>query len=315
MRAAPPGLRRLAAVVLNYRTPELTLSCARALRASARPVDHLLVVENGSGDDSEARLRATVPGAAVLQSGANLGFAGGSNVGIRAALARGADLVFLANSDVEVAPGCLGRLENALLERAELGIVGPAVLSRDDPGRVETLGASFSTLTGRMRHDGVGRRVARAAPLGLREVDAVSGCAMLVRREVFEAVGLLADEYFFSFEDLDLCLRARRAGFRTACVGDAAAFHRGGATIGRRSPRRLYFATRNQLLLARRMAPLPAPLAALRGATIVALCVAHAVARSGVPLVPGLAAVARGLRDHLSGRYGDGGEDPCGSAS
>ena len=299
--------RRLAAVVLNYRTPDLTLACARSLAASARPVDLLVVVDNGSGDGSEARLREGLPAATVLQAGANLGFSAGSNLGIRAALAADTALLFLVNSDVEVAPECLGRLEATLASWPDLGIAGPAVLSRDEPGVVETLGASFSPVTGRMRHRGFGRRVEVGTLGGCREVDAVSGCAMLVRREVFERAGFLCDEYFFSFEDLDFCLRARRAGFRTACVEDAVVHHQGSRTIEPASPRRLYFATRNHLLLARRAAPLPVPLATLRGAWIVALNVAHALARSRVPAGPGLAAVGRGVRDHLGGRYGDGG--------
>jgi hypothetical protein len=294
-------------VVLNYRTPELTLACARALRSSTRPLDDLIVVDNGSGDGSEARLRAALPGAGILQAGANLGFAGGANLGIGAALAAGADLVFLANSDVEVAPGCLGSLEAALRARPDLGIVGPSVLTRDDPGIVETQGASFSPLTGRMRHRGAGRRVDEREREACRVVDAVSGCAMLVRREVFERIGLLADDYFFSFEDLDFCLRARCAGFRSGWVGAAAACHGGSRTIGPASPRRLYFAARNHLLLARRAAPLPAPLAALRGALVVALNLGHALARSPVPAAQGLRAIGRGVWDHLAERYGAGG--------
>jgi hypothetical protein len=291
-------------VVLNYRTPELTLVCARALRASTRPVDDLIVVDNGSADGTDARLRVALPGARILQAGANLGFSGGANLGIRAALAEGAELVFLANSDVEVAPGCLGYLEAALLARPGLGIVGPSVVSRDDPGVVESLGASFSPLTGRLRHRGAGRRLGEAALGECRTVDAVSGCAMLVRREVFERVGLLAADYFFSFEDLDFCLRARRAGFASAWVGAARACHGGSQTIGRASPRRLYFAARNHLLLARRAAPCPAPLAALRGALIVAFNLGHALLRSPVPAAQGIAAVGRGVRHHLAGRYG-----------
>jgi hypothetical protein len=306
--------RRLAAVVLNFRTPALTQACVRALQASARPVDDLLVVDNGSGDGSETALRAALPGAAILQTGANLGFSGGSNRGIRRVLGRGADLVLLANSDLEVTPGCVGALEAALAADPGLGVVGPALVSAIEPAVVESLGIRFSPATGRLRHRSFGRPAAgvRAGAGEVRLVDAVSGCAMLVRREVFERAGELAEEYFFGFEDVDFCLRARRAGFATACVEGASAWHRGSGTIGRRSPRRLYFAARNHLLLARRVAPLPGPLAALRGAAIVALNLGHALFVAEPSAAVGVRAVAAGVRDYLAGRFGDGGSPDAG---
>jgi GT2 family glycosyltransferase len=304
---------RLAAVVLNFRTPALTAASVRALQASTRRVDDLLVVDNGSGDGSEAALRGAVPDVTILQTGANLGFSGGCNAGIRHVLDRGADLVLLANSDLEVSPGCLGTLEAALAAQPGLGVVGPALVSSAGPPVVESLGIRFSRVTGRLRHRSFGRPPGpvRAGAGGIRPVDAVSGCAMLVKREVFERIGELAEEYFFGFEDVDFCVRARRAGFRTGCVEGAVARHRGAGTIGRRSPRRLYFAARNHLLLARRAAPLPGPLSALRGAWIVGLNLAHALFVAEVPAHAGVRAVAAGVRDYLRGRFGDspGGDD------
>ena len=138
-----------------------------------------------------------------------------------------------------------------------------------------------------------------------RVVDGVSGCLMLVTRDVFDAVGLLDEDYFFSFEDLDFCLRARRAGFTTVLAGLAAAHHEGGRSIGATSPRRLYFAARGHLLLSRRVSP-PAGLLAsvFRTCSVVALNVAHAVCSTGAPLPVRVAAVGRGVRDYFAGRFG-----------
>jgi hypothetical protein len=223
------------------------------------------------------------------------------------ALDRGADLVLLVNSDAIVPPDTIGRLEAGLRAHAGAGIAGPIILSRSDPERVMSRGISFSPATGRMRHRGFGTPFAALGPEAVWPVDAVSGATMLVRREVFERVGLLAEEYFFSLEDLDFCLRARQAGFLTLAVGGAFAYHEGSLSIGARSPRRLYFAARNHLLLARRAAPRVAPgLALVRSGSIVALNVAHALVSAGTPRLPGLIAVGRGVVDHLRGRYGDG---------
>src|SRR5690606_29247051 len=135
-------------------------------------------------------------------------------------------------------------------------------------------------------------------------VDAVSGCAMLVRREVFDAVGLLDEPYFYGFEDLEFCLRARAAGFATAVVPGAVVSHRGQASMGAGSPQRLYFAVRNHLRLARRVGPQTWPVRTARAAAILGWTMAFAVVRSGVPVVSGLRAIARGVRDHRAGRYG-----------
>lgn len=127
---------------------------------------------------------------------------------------------------------------------------------------------------------------------------------MLVRREVFDAVGLLAEEFFFGFEDLDFCLRASAAGFRTACVHGAVVRHEGQASIGRASSTRAYYAVRNHLLVASRSARGGRW---LRTTSVLALNVAHVLFTSGLPRIAGLVAVARGARDHFRGRYGAAG--------
>jgi GT2 family glycosyltransferase len=129
----------------------------------------------------------------------------------------------------------------------------------------------------------------------------------LITRTALERVGYLDEAYFFGLEDLDLCLRARAAGFEVVCAHQATAVHEGSATIGRRSPARLYYAARNHLRLAQTRAPLPGPLGAARAVSIVALNALHAIARAPAPPLWGGLAVARGVADHLRGRYGQAG--------
>ncbi len=189
-----PQSPRTAAIVLNFKTPEETQLAVMALRASRRPLDDLIVVDNGSNDGSAARLRAALPETRVMETGENLGFSGGCNVGIRDALARGAELVLLVNSDVIIAPDALRQMEDALLSDPRVGIVGPVLLSRSEPDTVSSRGIAFSTLTGRMRNRGVGERLDRQMTGALQMVDAVSGCVMLIRREVLDRIGLLDEQ-------------------------------------------------------------------------------------------------------------------------
>ena len=313
--------RRMAAVVLNYRTVEDTCLAVSSLMASNRRPDHLIVVDNDVADECRAHFlqpkaqspepkahnpasRAPSPDVTYLHTGRNLGFSGGMNVGTRAALDAGADLILLANSDIVVSPECLERLELMLNSHPGAGIAGPLVLSRAHPDLVASAGISYNRRSGRMRVLGVGTKAADASPAS-RGVDAVSGCLMMVTREAFDTIGLLDERYFFGFEDLDFCLRAHGAGLLTLLQGSAVAYHEGGRSIGQASSRRWYFGARNHLLMASRLGPgESAGSRALRLSWVAALNLAHAVTADAGSRPARIAATSRGIRDYLSGRYG-----------
>ena len=292
------------AVFLNYRTPHDTIRAVRSLQESESKPAAIIVVDNASGDDSRDLL-ASLPGVDLIVADRNGGFSEGCNIGIRAALARGAGRVFLLNSDAIAPPDMLGTLERALDAEPDLGIVGPMILSMSDPGRVQSIGIAYTKSTGRMRHLGFGTR--RSSAADRRDVDGVSGCAMLIRRTVIERIGLLTEDYFFGFEDLDFCLRARAAGFRTACIGSATVRHEGSVSIGRQSGRRIYFATRNHLMLAHRFAGRRTAMSRwFQCGAIIALNLAYVVRASEVPRRVGLSAFVAGVRDYFTGRSGAG---------
>jgi GT2 family glycosyltransferase/glycosyltransferase involved in cell wall biosynthesis len=302
--------KTIAAVVLNFCTPDQTLLTVKSLLASRRALDHLIVINNDTGEsDGETRsvLADVLQRIRYISAGANLGFAGGMNVGIREALALGADYVLLVNSDVVVPPDTVKRLEQRLAADSHAGIAGPVILARSDPRLIASLGMSYAYRTGRMRHRGHGRRIVPDHEADSAAVDAVSGCVMLVRRAVFEAAGLLEEEFFFSFEDLDFCLKAGNAGFSTVLAGDAAVYHEGGRSLGARSPRRFYYAARNHLLAAERSAPSAGRYASFgRSCWIVGLNLAHALVAPGGSVAARVAAVARGTYDYGARRFGPG---------
>jgi GT2 family glycosyltransferase/glycosyltransferase involved in cell wall biosynthesis len=295
---------RIAATVLNYRTPDETLLAVKSLLASKRPLDDIIVVNNDSIDDTRDALKDVWSKITYIHTGSNLGFSGGTNAGIREALARGADRVLLVNSDVIVPPDAVEQLDRCLDTTPDAGIAGPVVLARSEPDRIASLGMSYAPSTGRMRHRGYGAPSRPDQPEA-RLVDGVSGCLMLVTRDVFDAVGIFDEEYFFSFEDLDFCLKARRAGFATVLAGRATVYHEGGQSLGATSPRRFYFAARNHLLLARRAEPAAGRFRSWsRTCSIVMLNLAHAVVSRGGSLPARLGAAASGTRDYLAGRFG-----------
>ncbi len=292
----------IGAVVLNYRTADQTWLATRSIQTST-VTSQVWVVDNGSEDGSLERLSVTLPDVTVLDAGRNLGFAGGCNVGIRAALEAGARFVLLVNSDAVLAPDALAKLIDIAAAHPDAGILAPVILSREEPDRVASAGIRFSLTTGRMRHLAAGEPLSRLPHATALPVDAVSGCVMLIRREALEKAGLFDDAFFFSFEDIELCLRMRKAGFEVLCVPGAVAYHEGGRSIGRTSPQRVYFAARNHLRVAR-MAGGEHPAAWLRSGLIVGLNAGYVLLSGETPRLRGFAALARGVWHHLGERYG-----------
>jgi GT2 family glycosyltransferase len=202
---------RLSAVIVNYEGGELLLSCLESLAEQDLPLQ-VILVDNGSADRSAAVAAARFPELEVVRPGANVGFAGGANAG--AARARGDALLFL-NPDLVLEPGCAAALLTEL-EDPRAGIVGPAL--RVGASELVEYGATV---------DPVG------FPMGLTSARPplyVPGCALAVRRELFEQLGGFDERFFLFAEDVDLCWRALLAGWDVRIARDAVAAHVGGAS-------------------------------------------------------------------------------------
>ena len=291
---------RRAAVVVHHRTPAETVRCIAALKRAGLAPREIILVDNASEDGSAERVQRAEGGLHWVVSTVNRGFAGGANLGIAAAQRLGVERVLLVNSDAYVDMACVTQLEGAFESDPTLGIVGPVLVDDTEPGRIESAGLRFDTGSGRFRELACGQTATRR--FGVRVVDGVSACVMLVRADVFERVGSFDEAFFFGFEDLDLCLRARAGGFGIACIEAARARHGRNATIGRRAAERLYYAVRNHLRVGSR-APGTA-LAGLRQVAIFGLNVAHVLRQRDVGRLSGLRATLRGGLDHWRGRYG-----------
>ncbi len=214
---------RVAVVVLNWNGWRDTLTCLESL-AALDDVEHdVIVVDNGSLDDSVERIRGAHPGVTVLETGENLGFAGGCNVGIRHALERGASFVWLLNNDTVVAPDTLRAMVDGTRAREDVGIVGAVVRSLRRPEAIEAWGGGTAN-----RFLGTTRRLTSSNE---RTLDYVAGTSMLIRREVFDDTGLLDENFFFYLEDVDFCRRAATAGWKLAVADRATVLHKGGATV------------------------------------------------------------------------------------
>ncbi|MCL6554087.1 MAG: glycosyltransferase family 2 protein [Firmicutes bacterium] len=248
------------AIVLHANTPQQTRAAVASLAASRLPAGDTLgitLVANGGQDPTVAALQQAVPWLRVLALTPPASFAAANNRAIVAALGRGADWVFLLNSDATVAPDCLARLLAAAGPDPRAGAAGPVVLEAHRPARIQTAGITLDLRTGRHRHCHAGQPVAALPEHAPMAVPAVSGCAMLLRRAALEAVGLFDERLGWYFEDTDWCLRAWRAGYRVLVVPGARAWHEGAASFGgEANPRRIYYSTRNHLRTVQRFARL-----------------------------------------------------------
>ena len=287
-------------VVVNWNGGDANQACLRSVAAEGVPPARVAFVDNASTDGSDRRVAEMHPGIALLRNQRNEGFGHGANRGIRHALERGAERVLLLNNDATLAPGCLALLEAELARAPQVGIVGPRICLARAPetlwcagGRL-TFRQNLSTLIGFHEPDGPRFR-------GTADVDYVTGCAMLVRREVFERAGLFDGAYFAYHEDVELCASAREAGFASRVVGEALALHDAHtSTGGGYNPRRKYMMAVNTVWFLRKHG---SPWRWLSFAlfdvcTLPLVWVAHALRGEG----RAAAAKARGTWDGLRGR-------------
>jgi GT2 family glycosyltransferase len=227
-------------IILNYNGRRWLGPCLDALGAQeGAPTCEVLVVDNGSEDDSVPYLNRCFPQVAVVQNGRNLGFAAGNNAG--AARARGRWICFL-NNDTVPAKDWLGRLCQPLLDRPEIAVVTSRLVFLDEPSRVDSAGDGYLRAGGAYKH---GHRASAAAHLQSREVFGACGAAFLIRREVFEEVGGFDERFFMVYEDVDLSYRVRLAGYRCWYAADAVVLHAGSGTLGRMSDAAVFFGQRN----------------------------------------------------------------------
>lgn len=239
-------------IILNWNgwkdTLESVESCLKLDYADFK----LLVVDNDSSDGSERILRERFPSLDIIRTCENLGYSGGNNAGIRYALAKGADYVWLLNNDTKVDAAALSEMVRVAKDDSTVGMVGPKILLYSRPEYLNCIGSTINLITGQPRLIGLGEKDDSRFDT-IREMDTLSGCSLLVSKDMMDVVGLLDEKFFLFFEETDWILRAKRAGYRMLYAPRARIWHKVSASVGgHQSPLMLYYMTRNNPLLMRR---------------------------------------------------------------
>ena len=241
-------------VVLNWDRLDETLKCLDSVCNIEYPNLEVMLVDNHSRENPTAAVEKEFPEIKIIRNEANLGYAGGNNVGIREGLRTGCDYVILLNNDAFPEPDMVAEMVRKATSDDRIAAVGGKVLWTERPNTLwavyawETFNANIVTVEGLIDED-------RGQYEKCRDVHVVVGCALMLRREALEDVGLLDETFFAYHEDLDWCRRARDKGYRVVYVPTAVLYHRGSASTGGGpdSPI-MYFGGRNSVLYAKKHA-------------------------------------------------------------
>jgi GT2 family glycosyltransferase len=238
---------RVDVITLTWNRRLDTLECLKSLSHLTYPNCHIIVVDNGSSDGTAEAVRKRFPDVELVVNERNLGFQGGFNVGMRRALDIGADFVFVINNDTTVQPDILDELVKYATP-SDVGMLSPKIYYLTEPNRIWSVGGDCHPITFEMTHKGDGQ-----IDLGqwsqVIERDFLVGCALLMKRSMLEKIGLFDTGFHPAYyEDVDLCMRARRAGFRLLLVPQAKLWHRvARSSGGAGSPQERYLMARHSV--------------------------------------------------------------------
>ncbi len=233
---------RVTVLVLNWNNERDTAECLDSLALQTGVALDVCVIDNASADGSGDALRVRYPQYAYLQTGANLGYAGGNNVGWQWAMERHAEWVLVVNNDTVFAPDCVRSLLAALEARPDVAMLSPSIARYDDPSRSWFAAGRFSKLKAMGMHADAPTQ--GDAPT-VRECEFLSGCCLLIRPAAIDGA-LFVGEYFAYMEDVELGYRLRQAGWRLGVVPAARLLHKVPPEGAEPSPMQIRLRDRNR---------------------------------------------------------------------
>jgi GT2 family glycosyltransferase len=249
------GYPLISVITLNWNTTEVTCDFLRSVRNNnTYPNIEVVVVDNASEKDPADDFHQVYPGLRFIRNSANLGFSGGNNVGIRAAAG---DYFFIVNNDTEFTPGLLEGLLDVFRRHPDAGLVSPKFHYFFEKGTIEYAGyRNINLFTG--RNGMIGHREKDHGQYDeMKETHYAHGGGMMVSRDIIERVGLMPEDFFLYYEELDWSEQVKRKGFKIYYQPGSLIYHKESMTTGKSSPLKTFYLTRNRILFMRRNAGWP----------------------------------------------------------
>ncbi|MCK5123537.1 MAG: glycosyltransferase family 2 protein [Candidatus Pacebacteria bacterium] len=238
-------------ILLNWNGKEDTLECIESLQKVEYSNYKIIIVDNNSEDDSVLAVRKKYPEIKIIENEKNLGFAGGNNVGIKYAIENDADYVLLINNDTTVEKDFLRELVEEGESNKNNGLLGPKTNYHSEPNRIWFAGGKVSWLKNKGTHLGLDE-IDNGQYNEIKEVDYLTGCCLLIKREVIQKIGILAEDYFLYYEDTDFSLRAKNVGYKCVYVPKAKIYHKVSRSTKPGSPSYIYYHVRNGFVMTKR---------------------------------------------------------------
>lgn len=244
-------MKRTSIISVNYNQTEVTIAFLKSVKENTVNNNvEVIIVDNSPLTDQETVFKAHYEDIVYIRSRNNLGFAGGNNLGINVATG---DFILLLNNDTEITPNLLDVLCGALEDNKEIGLISPLILYYDNPETIQYAGfTEMNYLTA--RNSGIGSMEKDIGQYDLNSAQTAfcHGAAMMCRREDLKVVGLMEENYFLYYEEMDWCEKFRRCGKKMWFTGQAKVYHKESISVGKESSIKTYFMTRNRMLFIRR---------------------------------------------------------------
>ena len=243
---------RISIIILNWNGYKDTCELLDSLKKIISPAFNILVVDNNSiGNDVEKLVNRYGSLINTIKAENNLGFAGGNNLGIKKALKDSTDYIVLINNDTIVELNFLESMLRVFDENQKVGIAAPQINYFSESNKIWSVGGRISRIKGsgfaysdKIENESINES-------GYR--DFVSGCCMMIKKEVFETIGLFDEKFFLYVEDTDFCYRTIKAGFKIFVSTQSKVYHKiGSSTGGKLEQLPIYYVTRNRLYFAKK---------------------------------------------------------------
>ncbi|HEX7367607.1 MAG TPA: glycosyltransferase family 2 protein [Pelobium sp.] len=237
-------------VTVNFNQPEATIALLQSLKQQDFKSFEVILVDNASNENHEAKFHQTFPNLILIRTKHNLGFAGGNNLGIK--VAKG-DYIFLLNNDTEVEKDCISQMVKEFEGNKNIGLLSPLILYHDDKSVIQYAGYTpLNYLTARNKQIGQYEKNVGQFDGITRETGFCHGAAVMCRKQDLAKAGLMDESYFLYYEELDWCEKFKRIGKRIYFTGKTHVFHKESISVGKESPIKTYFITRNRMLFIRK---------------------------------------------------------------